>query len=106
MSKKGCYNEKCVAYKKHTKYEDEYMFCPICANELAFICETRDCHEIIVKKLKYCDDCVAEKRERKEYRKQQVAAAVKAAGVVVSFIGTAAGTALTVTKGIIDISKK
>ena len=93
MSKKGCFNEKCVVYRKQIKYKDTYNYCPICAIELAYVCGDSKCYKPLRNVLKkYCDSCLASKTDRNEKRKAQMAGLAKNTGVIVGVVGTAIAT--------------
>ena len=76
---KACYNETCSSYKKQHKYIEEYSFCPMCASELSYVCNDKQCYNKLDNVLKkYCDECLIKQQERKDNRKETTAKVFKA----------------------------
>ena len=64
---KGCFNEKCIAYEKREKYNEDYSYCPKCGEKLKYVCRSKKCYTLLDEPLHiYCDACLKRKAEQKE----------------------------------------
>lgn len=67
---KGCFNKDCVSYQERRKYPSNYRYCPICSNELNYVCSDRKCYNLLAEQPNdpLCKDC----RKRRDERKQKM----------------------------------
>lgn len=65
---KGCINQDCKANKKKSFFDVKNNFCPLCGQELAFVCKNKKCYTqlAVTTKKPYCVRCLAEKKQNTE----------------------------------------
>lgn len=74
---KGCFNKDCKAYFRKDKFQDDYEYCPMCAQKLSYVCTNKKCYNLLENPLaELCEDCIREKEEKKEQRKETMEKAV------------------------------
>lgn len=82
---KGCVNRECESFTKKKAYKDKFKFCPICGEELEYVCS--DCWKVLEHNTeKYCISC----KMNHEQKKAQQADKVKAAGATIAGVATVA----------------
>lgn len=87
--KKACPNEKCENYKSK-KYSSKNNYCPICGEELVFVCKSINCYkpiEDIGPKHVYCEECLAKQKDAKDSVVKGAKKIGAAAGAAVVAIG-------------------
>lgn len=74
---KGCFNKDCKAYFRKDKFQDDYEYCPMCAQKLSYVCTNKKCYNLLENPLVgLCEDCIKEKEKQKEQRKETMEKAV------------------------------
>ena len=77
-NQKGCFNENCDAFKDKIKFPQKYKFCPMCAQELDYVCNDNKCYNKIDNcRLPYCPECQKKRDLRKEARKNIIEKGLK-----------------------------
>lgn len=77
-NQKGCFNENCDAFKDKIKFPQKYKFCPMCAQELDYVCNDNKCYNKIDNcRQPYCPKCQKKRDLRKETRKNIIEKGLK-----------------------------
>ena len=99
--KKGCQNTECEIFNKQ-KFDASYQFCPICGQELVFVCAKAKCYNQIEDtgiKHRICRSCEAKTKENEN----KVLDIGKKAGAGVAAV--VVGVAGTIGKNIVKEGK-
>ena len=94
---KGCVNKECASFKKKTLFDNKNNFCPICGEELYYVC--KKCHTQLEENTKLCLYHLEEKEQNIEKAKE---VGVK----VVGFAGILAVGIKKHSKDIVDVAVK
>lgn len=87
---KGCPNESCVMHINKKKHVAEYIYCPMCATKMIFVCEKCFCEiEDIDPSHKKCRGCLAAEEERKQKAKETAKKVGEKAGAAAGVVGAA-----------------
>ena len=102
---KSCINPNCESYTHKTKYNDRYIYCPMCGEKLTYVCA--DCwSELPHSTEKYCDGCKEKRRIKKEEKQQKLMdSGIKVAQTAATVVG-AVGTVVKNGDQIIKVIKK
>ena len=77
---KGCINKECSSCKKKTLFDNKNNFCPICGEQLYYVC--KKCHTQLEENTKLCLRHLEEKEQNIAKAKETGAGIVAGAGVV------------------------
>ena len=93
---KSCVNQECVSYIHKTKYNDAYVYCPMCGQKLSYVCA--DCWTCLPHSTeRYCEDCEEKRRKRREQQQDKIIK--KGTEIVETATKVVAATAVVVNNG-------
>lgn len=100
---KSCLNEECKSYIHKTKYNDAYIYCPMCGEKLAYVCA--DCWTRLPHSTeKLCPECKEKRKLRREQQQEKIldggAKIAKTVGTVVAAVATVANNGNKIAKAI------
>ena len=86
---KGCFNTDCVSYQERKQYPSNDRYCPICSNELNYVCSDRKCYSLLADQPNdhFCRNC----RKKRDEQREETIKIVKGIPVAIGSMVTVAG---------------